>query len=139
MHKRKFEQDGFLVIVTHEIDEDPDTSYLTQEYEDCTPEERADYKAQDAARLKSLERGDWYYMGVCVSIRKQTDTHWADGGLEVGRASVWGIESDSDASFIAEMARDMIAGAFREVENLRRALCVPVSVSLAPSVAPSVE
>lgn len=123
MLSRKFEQDGFLVIVKYELDDDPDTSYLTQEYEDSPPEERAEYKARDVARLKGLKRGDWYYMGVCVTIRKQTKAKWADGGLEVGRASVWGIESDSEASFIAEVERDMIAKAMSEVNNLREALC----------------
>jgi hypothetical protein len=137
--KRKFEQDGFTVIVKHIIDEDSDYSSLTQEYADCTPEEQAENKAQDAARLRGLERGDWYYMGVAVSILKQTKSNWANGGLEVGRASVWGIESDSEPSYIAEVERDMVAEAFSEVNRLREALCIPVSQSLTTTRVPSSE
>lgn len=119
---RTFKQDGFTVIVSREIDMDPDMSYLEQDYSDCTPEEQEQYKEQDRQRIAAYNRGEWYYVGVCVSIRKQTKSNWADGGLEVGRASVWGTESDSEESHFAELEQDMIREAFAEVARLREAL-----------------
>jgi len=119
---RTFEQDGFTVIVSREVDMDTDTSYFEQDYSECTPDEQEQYKEQDSKRLAAYHRGEWYYVGVCVSIRKQTASNWDDGGLEVGRASVWGIESDSDESHFEELERDMVAEAFSEVKRLREAL-----------------
>ena len=122
---RKFEQDGFTVIVERIADDNPDADWLTDpaRYSDVTDAtERAKYEAQDAERLAALERGDWSFVGVAVTIRKQTATKWADGGLEVGRASCWGIESDSDESFFADIERDMITDAFAEVGALKEAL-----------------
>jgi hypothetical protein len=121
---RKFEQDGFTVIVSRILDTDGDLSNLEQEYSDCTPEEQAQYKEQDAKRLAGYNNGEWCYVGVAVSIRKNTASNWADGGLEVGRASVWGIESDSEESYFASVEADEIAEAFAEVERLRKALAV---------------
>jgi hypothetical protein len=112
--QRTFEKDGFTVIVTHEYDDSPDTSYLEQEYEDCTPEEREQYKQQDRERLEALRNGDWYYLGVCVAMKK--------GSYEVGRASVWGIESDSDEGYFTEIEDDLITEAFAEVARLRAAI-----------------
>lgn len=122
MTKRTFEQDGFTVIVKRVLDDDPDLSWLTQDYEDCG-EDAAKYREQDRERLDAYDRGEWYMLGVCVEIRKQTTTKWANGGLEVGRASVWGIESDSGESHLAEVEKDMIAQAFAEVNLLKEALC----------------
>jgi hypothetical protein len=38
MTTRKFQQDGFTVTVSRLRDEDPDVSYLIQDYKDCTDE-----------------------------------------------------------------------------------------------------
>jgi hypothetical protein len=54
---------------------------------------------------------------------KNTASNWADGGFEVGRASVWGIESDSDSSYIRETEEQEISEAFAEVKRLKQALC----------------
>ncbi len=124
--KRIFEQDGFTVIVRRVFDEDPDLSWLKQEYKDEKPKDRAKYRAQDAERLKAYHRGDWHMLGIMVEIRKQTKTNWANGGLEVGRASVWGFESDSDEAFLASEEKNITAEAFAEVERLKQALCVSV-------------
>ena len=121
---RKFEQDGFTVVVERVVDYDGDASWLedSNRYEGCTAGETAKYLEQDAERLAGLRRGDWYFVGVAVKILKQTSSNWANGGLEVGRASVWGIESDSDDASFDETERDIIAEAFAEVDELRKAL-----------------
>jgi hypothetical protein len=40
MATRKFQQDGFTVTVSRIPDEDPDVSYLAQDYSDYTATER---------------------------------------------------------------------------------------------------
>lgn len=123
LSKRSFDKDGFMVIVKRILDEDPDTSYLTREYTEESPEDRANYKAQDAERLKGLQRGNWHFIGITIEVRKQTKTQWANGGLEVGRASVWGYESDSEEAFLKSEEESLIKEAFAEVDRLREALC----------------
>lgn len=124
LSKRQYEKDGFTVIVKRILDDDADTSYLTQDYAGESPEDRAKYQAQDRARLQAYHRGDWHYLGIVVEIRKQTKTNWANGGLEVGRASVWGFESDSEESFLKSEEENIVFEAFQEVERLKEALGV---------------
>jgi hypothetical protein len=122
---RTFEKNGFHYTVKHLIDEDPDLSTLEPDsgrYEGCTSEEVKLNEQMDADRLAAFYRGEWHYIGIVVSIRKQTASHWADGGLEVGRASIWGIESDADPSHLDEIERAEIAEAEAEVARLRAAL-----------------
>jgi hypothetical protein len=123
---RKFEQDGFTIIVERvfDIGHSPETPEQMQaNYSGCTDAEKAEYYKQDKKRFDGLLRGEWSYVGVAVRVLKQTSTNWANGGLEVGRSSVWGIESDSDESHFAEMERDEIAGALAEVDKLKAVLC----------------
>lgn len=79
-------------IITHRIpDEDPDTSYLEQEgFED---------------RLESYRRGDFYFLGIVAKTQIAvcgTIQTLQSGGL-------WGIESDSDESYLQEIEREQIA------------------------------
>lgn len=125
INKRSFEQDGFTVTVRHVSDDDADLSSLAPDsgnYDGIDDAERETYLAQDAERLADYHRGKWHYVGVVVDIRKQTTSHWADGGLVVGRASIWGIESDSEPAYFEEIERDTIAEAWAEVDRLRDAL-----------------
>jgi hypothetical protein len=116
---RTFEKNGFHYTVKHVIDGDADWSYLAPESDDTPVEAEA-----KRARLHDLRMGRWYHIGVVVEIRKQTTSNWADGGLEVGRASVWGVESDSGQGHLDEIEADMVAEAEAEVERLREALTV---------------
>jgi hypothetical protein len=121
---RKYEQNGFTFIIEHVADEmTPETPEDQQtNYDGCSDEEKAQYLAEDTERYEAWKRDEWYYMGIVCTIRKNTTTHWADGGLEVGRASVWGIESDSDDSFIRATEEEMVDRALAEVELLKVAL-----------------
>ncbi len=125
--KREYDKDGFTVIVKRIFDTDPDLSYLEQDYYEDTPEDRAKYRKQDAERLKAYNRGNWHMLGIAVEIRKQTSSNWANGGLEVGRASVWGFESDSDESFLKSEEENITAEAWAEVGRLKQALRSPKS------------
>lgn len=121
--KRKFERDGFTVIVSRVADYDADVSYLTQEYEGVSPEEQARYQAEDAARLRAYHDGEWSMIGITVDVKKQTASNWADGGLTVGRASCWGFESDMDEGDLVSEEANIVDEAFAEVERLKTALC----------------
>jgi hypothetical protein len=125
LKSRKFEQDGYTVIVEHISDDmqckTPDE--LQANYEGSPLEEKLEYLERDRKRFDAWLEGEWQYIGIAVTIRKQTETNWADDGLEVGRSSVWGIESDSGHALIAEMEKEQIEEAFQELERLKKALC----------------
>ena len=127
---RKFEKDGFTVIVNRIIDIDMECETPEQQqanYAGCSKKEKREYFKQDKAHYDAFCNGEWYYQGVAVEIRKQTVSNWADGGLEVGRASVWGVESDSDASYFATLEDEEISEAFTEVARLKTALGIEVT------------
>lgn len=126
LKSRTFEKDGFRYTVSHILEDDNPKSHGlgdTSNYAGLSEAEQRKYNAQDAKRIAAYNRGEWHYLGIAVDIRKNTSSNWADGGPIVGRASVWGIESDSDAPYFAEVEEDMIAEAETEVARLRVALC----------------
>jgi len=114
---------AFTITVQIEDDDSaPDLTSDPDKYDGLSPAEIAAYLRADADRLDAYNNGEWHYVGVTVTIRVQTGTGWADGGLEVGRASCWGIESDSDAAYFETTARDLMEEAWHEVEQVRRTL-----------------
>jgi|SRR5579859_7238643 len=88
-------------------DHDPDISYLQQDYADVPDAlERAQYVAQDAARLAAFRNGDWYMLGIrakaTIIIRRPGySTHY-----ELTSPGLWGIESDSDEGYLREIFAD---------------------------------
>mgnify|MGYP001558118327 FL=1 len=109
------------IHVYTEIDEDPDLSYLQQNYKEDSPKDRQRYLAQDKARLDAYYRGDWHYVGVCCDIRIKTETNWTIPTV-IGRSSVWGVESDSGEDYFKDLAEDQIAEAFADIERMKKAL-----------------
>lgn len=121
MKKRVIKKGNLIYTISRVFD--TDLSYLEQVYSDCTPEEQATYKEQDMARLAAYERGDWHMLGVLVEIAVETATRWAIPHT-VARASLWGIESDSEETYIASVEEEMIAGAENDLARTREALSV---------------
>ena len=80
------------IVVTY--DDDPDASYLEQdEWED---------------RLAAYRAGDFYFVGVYAEARIRFATPqggWTQGSY-VRTPGLWGIESDSDQSYIAEVGKE---------------------------------
>lgn len=113
---------GRMYIVEHLVDEDARPEVDPSLYAGLPAAERAKYRRQDKARLTSWERGRWLYIGIAVTIRQQTSSNWANGGLVVGRASIWGVESDSAKRYLRELEDDMQAQAEAEVGHLKEAL-----------------
>lgn len=92
------------VVVTIEYDENPDTSYLEQEgFED---------------RLERFRKGWFEYCGIVARVLLDVDGR----DVEIGQRSVWGIESDSDAAYLEETAREMATEAIEEAGQYMPAL-----------------
>jgi hypothetical protein len=70
---------------------------------------------QDYQRMESLNRGEWCYLGI---IAKAVIVS-AGGIIQTIRSGgLWGIESDSDAGYFAEVERDELAQLKAELLSL---------------------
>lgn len=72
-----------------------------------------------------------YFIADCKRLEKYGDTWWMKGcivkaylqGIELGNASLWGIESDSDEGYFKETEEDLTAQAIDEAKkNLEKIL-----------------
>jgi hypothetical protein len=76
-----------------------------------TPEEVHKYVAEDYARMERLNAGGWYFMGIKavaeVGLSKDGGHYYKIDRLTSG--GLWGIESDSEPSYIAEVEQDELA------------------------------
>lgn len=97
------------VRVVWKADDSPDLSYLEQ-YKDSTDEEEVKYAKRDAERLKAYYDGDWHMLG-CYAVA--TVSYPAgQGSRRIERfqsGGLWGIESDSDQSYLDSVAADEIS------------------------------
>lgn len=69
---------------------------------------------QDYERMEGLNRGDWYFVGVVAKVFKK--------GIELGNASLWGIESDA-GDYFNEVAKEVADEAMIEAKKNLAALC----------------
>jgi hypothetical protein len=98
------------VETRHLPDSNPDLSYLSnggERYADVSKADRLRYEAADENRLAAYERGEWSCVGVVAvaKVRFYLSTHpdGTAGGFEVSSPGVWGVETDSAASYFAEL------------------------------------
>lgn len=78
------------------------------------------YYIQDLKRLLSLYWGNWCYIGIVVTVEHN--------GIELGSASIWGVESDSDYSdYIEDLKSEALAEAEENYNNLVESFKVPFS------------
>jgi hypothetical protein len=80
-------------------------------------EEQRKHIEQAAKRLEDYDRGEWQMLGVVAEAYRE--------GVELGRSTgLWGIESDSDESYFAEVEQgeinDAVTDATRTLEKLRK-------------------
>lgn len=114
----------FVVVALH-YDEDGDSSYYRdpERYADCSVEDQECYKAEDAARLAALLRGDWHYCGVVATV--------CGADLEpIADCAVWGFESDDPDLRnlrVHDVTGEAIADACRELTEAHRAACADVA------------
>ena len=78
------------------------------------------YYLQDVRRLERFADGDWSFIGLIVTITE-------DDGTELASSSVWGVESDAGADYIAELYADQLTDAkdqaAAEIERMRAKYC----------------
>ena len=96
----------------------PSFNYVTKDGHarpENTPDEVRKYVRQDYDRMESLNRGNWCFIGIraeaeiAVSIdpHKRTNTTWTLH--EITSGGLWGIESDSDKDYFAEVEKEELA------------------------------
>jgi len=69
---------------------------------------------QDYERMEDLNCGSWCFMGCVVTATVN--------GIEVGRASLWGIESDSDEEWKAQIEEGLVNQAKSNIPDTVRKL-----------------
>lgn len=78
------------------------------------------YYMRDLKRLLALYRGDWCYIGIVVTVEHD--------GIELGSASLWGIESDTDyKDEIEDLKSEALAEAEENYNCLVESFKVPFS------------
>lgn len=116
----EFEQDGFTIKAKAVYDQTPDLSWIG-EFSD-TPEKGAidhhatdnwlerSYRGEryfnpatengelDYKRMLAYAHGEWTMIGIIVKVFRE--------GIELGSASLWGIESDSGADYFNELVTE---------------------------------
>lgn len=80
-----------------------------------TPEENRKYAEQDYNRMQAYNRGVWCFMGIRAEAEVMPNTHsdgngkWHGVWHKITSGGLWGIESDSDAEYIAEVEQQELA------------------------------
>ena len=77
-------------------------------------EQNAKYLTDDYKRMCDYNDGDWCMYGCIVTIKLD--------GNEVGEASLWGIESDSDDDYFEEVEEDLISQAKHGLDKAVRGM-----------------
>ena len=107
----------YVEVVT---DEDPDLSYLSQDYAGESEAERERCLAQDRERLAAYRRDEWSMVGVRLVAEVTTDREgYVDRPIELRSAGVWGIESDSGRAYALETGQDQTDDLRGQLEALR--------------------
>ena len=88
-------------------------------YDDETRENTIKYVAQDYERMERLNRGDWCFTGIRAEAEYSVGE--SRGGYlcqELTSGGQWGIESDSDASYFAEVEQEELADLRKQLEGI---------------------
>lgn len=91
----------------------------SRNYDNETPENVIKYTLQDYERMESLNRGNWCFIGIRVDAEYSVGE--SKGGYlrqELTSGGLWGIESDSDKSYFAEVEREELAELQTQLENI---------------------
>lgn len=97
------------VRVHRQSDDDYDHDYNPDNYKGIDPETAAEYLRQDRERIDAYNRGEWYAMGISAScsLWRNHPGH-AQHVAEVFTGGLWGVESDSDESYIRSVEDDQL-------------------------------
>lgn len=88
-------------------------------YKGETPENTRKYVRQDYERMESLNRGDWCFIG----IRADAEVDLPGGRLarisqQITSGGLWGIESDSDQSYIESVEQEELSSLRSQLEAI---------------------
>ena len=101
------------IRVKHIYEENPDLSFLKQDYFNdnpeyplCSQEDNEKYQAQDKARLKAYENDMWCMMGIVaeteILVPQNTYPNPSYRIVPITSGGLWGCESDADWSDIED-------------------------------------
>lgn len=85
-----------------------------ENYAGESPEDIRKYVRQDYERMERLNRGDWAYIGIRAHAEIIVDGVLQD----ISSGGLWGVESDSDRAYLAEIDGEQLA----ELRDQLRAL-----------------
>jgi hypothetical protein len=87
----------------------PSFNYVTKDGHarpENTPDEVRKYVRQDYERMESLNHGNWGFIGIRAEAEISVS---ADMAQEITSGGLWGIESDSDKNYFAEVEKEELA------------------------------
>lgn len=86
-----------------------------ENYKGESPEDIRKYVRQDYERMESLNRGDWCFIG----IRAEAEIQLTGGTVQrISSGGLWGVESDSEASYFSETEQDELSQLRAELEAI---------------------
>jgi hypothetical protein len=86
-----------------------------ENYKGETPEKIREYVLRDYERMERLQRGGWDYIGIRAEAEVLIPSNDHSIAQEITSGGLWGIESDSDASYLKEIEDE-------ELSELRKQL-----------------
>lgn len=96
-------------IIRRIFDDNPDLSYLEQDYHECGPVDSAKYQAQDRARLEAYNNGEWVMKGVRAECEYLIPVNSVPPSYIIQTLTsggLWGIESDSDEEYFKSVEQE---------------------------------
>lgn len=108
-----------LIDITIQPDLTPDLSYLeTPTYADVSSRDRAQYRQEDAARLKSYDV-TWSMVGI-IAVAHVSLVHGPQAfqPITIPSPGCWGVESDSDPAYLHTIGMEeyrALAGMLRQL------------------------
>jgi hypothetical protein len=84
---------------------------VVENYKGETPDKIREYVVRDYERMERLQRGGWCYIGIRAEaeILIPSDTQGSSIVQEITSGGLWGIESDSDASYLTEIEEEQLS------------------------------
>jgi hypothetical protein len=92
----------------------------SRNYDGDTPENIRKYTRQDYERMESLNRGDWCFIGIRAEAQYSIGLVHGDSYLlqDISSGGLWGIESDSNESYFAEVEQEELAELRKQLEGI---------------------
>jgi hypothetical protein len=104
-----------------DCDSRPEDHLVASNYEGCTPGEIAMYVAQDQVRIKAYHTGAWNYIGIRAVATIWIEREHYRTNYKLKSPGVWGIESDSDSSYLDEVYLDECNVLRADIEAMKQA------------------